>query len=83
MGNVSASLIAWALPYIITAVGAITALAAIWFGGRKSAKTDAKLKQAKAAAKSTKGMNDADTLRDADDDERIERLRQFERDNRS
>ena len=78
----TASFIAWSLPYIITAAGAITALAAIWFGGRKSAKTDAKLKQAKAAAKSTKEMDNANQMRGAADDDRIERLRQFERDNR-
>jgi hypothetical protein len=34
-------------------------------------------KQAKAAAKSTKDMNNVDTMRDSDDDARRERLRDF------
>jgi hypothetical protein len=40
------------------------------------------LGKAKAAEKSTKDMNNVDTMRDADDAARIERLRRFERDNR-
>ena len=34
-------------------------------------------KQAKAAAKSTKDMNNADTMRDASDADRVARLRDF------
>ena len=61
---------------------AIGALAATWLGGRKSARTNDKIKRAEAAAKATKDMNNVDTMRDADDDARIERLLRFERDNR-
>jgi hypothetical protein len=78
----TASFIAWALPYIITAGGAIAALAAIWFGGRKSAQTDAKLKDAKANEAAQERMNEADNLRDADDDARTKWLRDFGQRNR-
>lgn len=70
-------LITWAMPYIITAGAAIAGLAAIWFGGRKSAQTDAKIKAADSAAKATEDMNHADQMRDASDDDRVERLRDF------
>jgi hypothetical protein len=63
--------------WIAAAAAFVTALAAMWFGGRKSAKTAAKLDAAEAAAQSTEDMNNVDTMRNADDAARVERLREF------
>ncbi len=60
----------------------IAAAFGIYAKGRGDAKTDAKIKQAEADAATNERINHADTMRDADDDARIERLRRFERDNR-
>jgi len=79
----SAAFIAWIWPYAVTLIGAVGALVIVFVSGGNRARDKQDAKQAKAAAKSMKDMNDADTLRDATDDERIKWLRQFERDNRS
>jgi hypothetical protein len=78
----TASFMLWAWPYVVAIGGVITVLAATWFGGRKSAKTDAKMKQSKANEAAQERMNNVDQMRDATDGQRVERLRQFERDNR-
>jgi hypothetical protein len=54
---------------ILTAIGAIiAALTATWLGGRKSAKTDAKLKEATDYRKTIKRMDDAEnTIGDSPD----------------
>jgi hypothetical protein len=80
---VTASFIAWIWPYAVVFFGAAGALVVAFVSGGNRQKDKRAAKDAKAAAKSTKDMNDADTLRDATDGQRIERLRQFERDNRS
>ena len=63
--------------WIAAAAAFVTALAAMWFGGRKSAKTAAKLDAAEAAAQSTEDMNNVDTMRDDNDAARVDRLREF------
>lgn len=62
----------------LAAIGvAVTALAAAWFGGRKSAKSDAKSKLAEVKAKQLERIADADLGLGASDADRIRRLRDF------
>ena len=81
--DMTASFIAWALPYALVFFGAVGALVVAFVSGGNRARDKQDATQAKAAAKSTKEMNNADQMRGDTDDERIERLRQFERNNRS
>ena len=64
----------------VAAFGAgVIALAASWLGGRKSAKTAAKLDAAKQELKAHDRINKADTGDDLSDEQRIERLRSIAR----
>lgn len=56
---------------------ALAALAATWFGGRKSAKADSKAKLADVKAKQLERIADADLGLGASDADRIKRLRDF------
>ena len=82
MMNIAASLLRTFWPYIAGAVAFIAGALGIYAKGRSDANAKAAAGKAKAAEKSTKEMNNVDTMRDADDAARIERLRRFERDNR-
>lgn len=62
----------------LAAVGAaIAALAALWFGGRRSANADAKAKLADVKAKQLERIADADLGLGASDADRIKRMRDF------
>jgi dienelactone hydrolase len=51
----------------LAGIGAVViAFAATWLGGRKSAKTDAKLEKAKAASETRERMDNAPIADDAD-----------------
>ena len=69
-------------PYIAAAIAGLAAIGGAYFKGRADRGAKEAAKDAKAAAKSTKDMNNVDTLGNADDAARIDRLRRFERDNR-
>lgn len=56
---------------------ALAALAATWFGGRKSAKADAESKLAEVKAKQLERIADADLGLGASDADRIKRMREF------
>ena len=70
-----AALIPWDL--LAWAAAGIGALAAMWFGGRKAAKTDAKLKAQRADDKRNERMNDVQSHIGATDAERTKRLHDY------
>ena len=55
----------------------VMALAASWFGGRKSAKTDSKIGAARDYRETRREIDNADLGLGASDGERIDRLRKF------
>ena len=63
--------------WLAAAGAAIAALAAVWFGGRKSAKADAKATKHKAEADAMERMLNAETAAGATDAERIRLLSDF------
>lgn len=69
------------MTYLAAIAAVIVALAAMWFGGRKSGITDTKRETALEAeeryAKTTKDIADADLGIGANDADRIKRLREF------
>lgn len=52
----------WLTGIVLAAIG----LAAIWFGGRKSGKSDAKIKELDGYVETRKKMDDAGRMSDAD-----------------
>lgn len=63
--------------WLAAAGAAIAALAAVWFGGRRSARVDAKATLAEVKAKQLERIADADLGLGASDADRIKRLREF------
>jgi len=78
----TASLIAWALPYIAAAMAAMGVLVAVFVSGGNRQKAKREAKDAKANEAAQERMNEADNLRDADDDARTKWLRDFGQRNR-
>ena len=65
------------LPYIIAAGAALAGIIGVYFKGRGDAKAKAQNAALKADAKATERMNDAPTLRNASDTDRVKWLRKF------
>ena len=72
-----AALIGDIWPYVIAAIGAGAGLFGIYAKGRSDAKAKVRNEALKADAKATERMNDAPTLRNASDTDRVEWLRGF------
>lgn len=73
-------MVTWLLSFLplewLAGIGvAIAALVATWFGGRKAAKSDAKIKDLKSEIQAHEARNDAEDAAAADPDPR-ERLRE-------